>query len=425
MHSVCFPCFEALRQTSGQHVIIPCPCCQQESRLEGGMVVDLPNSPYIASLHEVAQIMSRKMSLMKCAFCNNAPTTLQGDYCFHCSRFWCENCVSQHIAIHVDHRLVPLEDIQDAQSPLKPFTRCQIEHHEEKEVELFCAKCEIAICHLCSSTNHENHPKEVLKATALERKSQVETLIDEQLNEAQKKMDEVHRIDEECKKVCNQATKVENDVNYFFQMIADCLEEKKKSILATVKDKAKRSRALLRRQKKLIQNQGEVIRFTMEATAALLMHATSVEVIDLKKSLDTIVNEVKKEERVHGDSERKPLQLNFVKAQEVLDILKAKGIGFLQLQSETSARQFHAEGDGISEAFVRLGAEFTLTTRNAGGDPHYNKRDRIMVEAKDKDGQDILTGVRIQDIEDGTYKINYFVKKAGELQASVKVIKLQ
>lgn len=95
MHSVCFPCLEALQQSSGQHVIIPCPCCQQESRLEGGMVVDLPNSPYIASLHEVAQIMSRKMSLMKCAFCNNAPTTLQGDYCFQCSRFWCDKLCKQ------------------------------------------------------------------------------------------------------------------------------------------------------------------------------------------------------------------------------------------------------------------------------------------------------------------------------------------
>lgn len=339
--------------------------------------------------------------------------------------FGATNCVSKHNAIHVDHRLVPLEDIQDAHSPLKPFTRCQMEHHEEKEVELFCAKCEIAICHLCSLTKHENHPKKVLKATALERKSQVETLIDEQLKEAQKKMDEVRRIDEEWKEVCNQATEVKNDVNNFFQMIADCLEEKKKSILAVVRDEATRSRTLLKRQKKLIQNREEVIRFAMEATAALLMHTTSVEVIDLKKSLDTIVNEVKEEERVHYDPERKPLQMNFVKAQEALDILKAKGIGFLQLQSETSAHQSRAEGNGIKEASVGLGAEFTLTTRNSGGDPHYNKKDRITVEAKDKDGQDIVTGVRIQDMEDGTYKINYFVKKAGELQASVKVIKLQ
>ena len=253
----------------------------------------------------------------------------------------------------------------------------------------------------------------------------METLIDQQLKEAQKKMNEVCRIDEEYKVVSNQEIEVENDVNNFFQAIHDCLEEKKEDILAAMKDEAVKSRALLERQKKLIQNQEEVIRFAMELAAELLMHATSVEVIDLKKSLDTIVSEVREEKRVHCDPERKPLQMNFVKAQEALDTLKAKGIGFLQLQSDTNAHQSRVEGSGIKEATAGLRAEFTLTTRNSAGDPRYNKRDRITVEAKDTDGQDIVTGVQIQDIKDASYKISYFLKKAGEFQASVKVIKLQ
>lgn len=323
--------------------------------------------------------------------------------------------------------MVPLEDIaEDAESPLKPCARCQEKHHENKELELFCAKCEIAICQLCSSTQHENHPgKKVLKHIALDYKSDMETLIDEQLKEAKKKMEEVRRIDEECEDVSKQETEVENDVNNFFQAIHDCLEDKKKNILAATRDETVKSRALLKGQKKLIQNQEEVIRFAMEATAALLMHTTSVEVIDLKKSLDKIVNEVKEEEQAHCDPERKPLQMNFVKAQESLDILKAKGIGFLQLQSNTVAHQSRAEGSGTKEATVGLRAEFTLKARNSRGDPYYNKRDQITVEAKGKDGQDIVTGVRIQDFEDGTYKISYFFKRAGELQASVKVTKLQ
>lgn len=136
-----------------------------------------------------------------------------------------------------------------------------------------------------------------------------------------------------------------------------------------------------------------------------------------------IVTEVKEEERVHCDPERRPLQMNFVKAQEVLDILKVKGIGFLKLQSDTSADQSLAEGNGIEEATAGLRAVFTLTTRNSGGKPNYNKRDRITVEANDKDGQDAVTGVHIQHIEDGTYKISCFFKKAGEIQTSVKAIK--
>ena len=222
--------------------------------------------------------------------------------------------------------------------------------------------------------------------------------------------------------MCNQASEVGKPP---FQAIHDCLEEKKKNILAATRDVAVKSRTLLKRQKKLIQNQEEVIRFAMEATAALLMHATNGEITNLKKSLDTIVKEVKEEEQAHCDPERNPLQMNFVKAEETLDILKAKGIGILQLQSNTIANQSLAEGSGTKEATVGLRAEFTLTATNSGGDPCYNKRDQITVEAKDKDGQDIVTGVHIQSFDDGTYKISYFPKKAGELQASVKVIKLQ
>lgn len=121
------------------------------------MANDLPNSPYIASLFEVAQILSRKLSVLKCASCSEEPTILQSDYCVQCDRFWCQKCVTDHNASYVDHRLVPLEDIQEAQSRFKPCTFCQIEHHEETKVELFCADCEIAICHLCNATKHNSH----------------------------------------------------------------------------------------------------------------------------------------------------------------------------------------------------------------------------------------------------------------------------
>lgn len=135
-----------------------------------------------------------------------------------------------------------------------------------------------------------------------------------------------------------------------------------------MREESVKSRALLQRQKALIQNQEKVYRF------AVLMLTTSVEVVDLKKSLDTIVNEVKKEIQAYCVSERKPLKINFVKAQESLDILiKAKGTGFLQLQSDTIADQSLAEGSGTKEATVWLRAEFTLTARNSGGDTCYNK----------------------------------------------------
>ena len=147
-------------------------------------------------------------------------------------------------------------------------------------------------------------------------------------------MEEVRRIDEECKEVCNQETEVENDVTQFLpsdpwlswgeeRKNPVCNERGLSKIAGTTKE-----------AKNFIQNPEKMYRF------AVLMLTTTVEVVDLKKSLDTIVNEVKEEIQAYFVSERKPLQMNFVEAQESLDILiKAKGMGFLQLQSDTIANQ--------------------------------------------------------------------------------------
>ena len=64
-HSVCLPCLEEPRNTSDPYVIL-CPCCQQKSKLES-----IEDSPYIASLQNVKQIMSRKLSPLTCALCKD------------------------------------------------------------------------------------------------------------------------------------------------------------------------------------------------------------------------------------------------------------------------------------------------------------------------------------------------------------------
>ena len=191
-------------------------------------------------------------------------------------------------------------------------------------------------------------------------------------------MEEVRRIDEECKEVCNQETEEENDVTQF--LASDpwlSWGEERKNPVCNERGLSKIA-GTTKEAKNFIQNPEKMYRF------AVLMLTTTVEVVDLKKSLDTIVNEVKEEIQAYCVSERKPLQMNFVEAQESLDILiKAKGMGFLQLQSDTIANQSRAEGSGTEEATVWFRAEFTLTARNSGGDPCFNKMGLTTVEAKD------------------------------------------
>ena len=433
LHSVCLPCLEELQRKSSSRDTIVCPTCNQESKIEGGNLEKLPDSPYITSLCEVLRIMKSKTSLMKCLFCDKEPTFLQGTYkyCSHCRRFLCDpQCLPPHRAIHGDsHRLLPWRAVEgfqegaanDYEDILKPCTYCLKQNHRKKELKLFCTECKAAICSFCSHTDHEKHTKVVLGTAADERKTQMEAVLNEQLQEAKKKGDEITQLREECDEVDRQAKEVVGEVNDFFRCISERLEREKKTALDEAEDVATRSRELLEERKRLLQNQEDAIRITMDTTSMLLKHCTSVDVIDLKNALDAIVREVEEEETANKDPERKPLQISFVKSQDLFSILDTRGIGFLQTQSETSVEQSTVDGEGITAATVGIEARFRLTTKNTEGNHYRNKIDRISVAFRNEKDEDCATGVQIQDNEDGSYAISYFAKENGAIRASVKV----
>jgi len=114
----------------------------------------------------------------------------------------------------------------------------------------------------------------------------------------------------------------------------------------------------------------------------------------------------------------------FVENETLLEKATAEGIGsFKTFFSKTEAQQSNAEGNGINEVIVGLEAQFVLTTRNAEGEQCYEAHDCVSVKMRNRQGQDCATKVRVQDNQDGSYKISYFAKETGRRHfiLSVKV----
>ena len=78
-----------------------------------------------------------------------------------------------------DHRTLALKDFQDQdiKAVLERPAFCQKKHHENKELELFCKGCKVAICNTCAVTLHEGHGKMPLQEATDERKTQINSLI--------------------------------------------------------------------------------------------------------------------------------------------------------------------------------------------------------------------------------------------------------
>ena len=190
-----------------------------------------------------------------------------------------------------------------------------------------------------------------------------------------------------------------------------------KNIITAVENQTKKSLESLKAKRSAIQQQINATESSLKEADKLLKRSTTAEVVQLKKSLQTIFHGLNQTEPIVHD----PTSVQtfvFVENQKVLDIVNEKEIGFCY---RTKASESLAEGEGLKEGTVARKAQFNLTTRNAEKKQGYNKHDRVTVKIKDKQAQECVTPVRIDDNKDGTYKITYYPRVQGTFKLLVKV----
>ncbi|XP_078361721.1 E3 ubiquitin-protein ligase TRIM71-like [Oculina patagonica] len=428
LHSFCLHCLEGILRTSGRRDVINCPECRRESRVPAsGNLNDLPTNFRINSLLDVLAIKECSTTGVKCGNCDKK--SAQSLYCFQCSSFWCDFCITGHniIRSNSEHRVLALKDFEDEdiENVLMRPAFCPAPGHEKKELEFFCKICEDAICNACALTDHEGHAKMLLEKAANERKLQINSTIELQKEKVQQKRNKITELGENCAHIEAQAAAVKRNVHRVAESLTAAIEAKKKEILNEVDNQVKESVERVRTQQCEVDNQVKLIETGIEKTESILKRSTSAEIVrlDSKSSLNAIFQEEVSDEEKHVDRDFEGLrQFIFVENETLLDKINAEGIGsFKTFVSKTCAHQSSAEGKGISEATVGLEANFVLTTRNAEGEQCYKELDSVTVQIRNQQGHDCATKARVQDNRNGTYRISYFAKETGKCDVSAKV----
>ena len=421
LHSFCLRCLNGIQRTSGRHDTIKCPECRRESRVPGsGNLKDLPTNFRINSLLDVLAIKECHSSGVKCGNCDIR--SVKSFYCFQCSVFWCDDCIIAHniIRANKEHRVLALTDFQDQdiEDVLKRPEFCPTPGHEKKQLEVFCQICEVAICNACALADHEGHAKMLLEVVANERKLQVKSAIESQKQKVQHTRNKIAELDEICIHIEEQAAAVKGNVHRFCDHLMAVIEAKKREILSKVEIQVKDSQERLRTEQRDLDKQVKVREKGIEKTETLLERSTSVEIVQLHKSLNTTFQE---EDQVDCDLESF-CRFIFAQNESLMAKTVTEGIGaFKTFVSKTSAHQSSVQGNGTSKAVVGLEAQFVLTIRNAEAEQYYDVCDCVTVEIRNHRGQDGAAKARIQDNKDGSYNINYFAKETGKCDLTVKV----
>ena len=113
-----------------------------------------------------------------------------------------------------DHRTLALKDFQDQdiKAVLERPAFCQKKHHENKELELFCKDCKVAICSACAMTLHEGHGKMLLQEATNARKTQIKSIIKSLKDKELVKQKEVEQFNQKSIELQSQVADVKSQV---------------------------------------------------------------------------------------------------------------------------------------------------------------------------------------------------------------------
>ena len=324
-----------------------------------------------------------------------------------------------------EHRVLALKDFQDEdyENVLKRPAFCQKKHHEKEELKFFCKICEIAICNTCALTDHEGHAKMPLKEAANKRKLQVKSVIESQKQKVQQKRNEITKLDETSIQIQEKLTTVKRDAQKFADKMIGVIEARKQDIFNKAERQAAESLERVVIQKSEFELQVNTTETVIEQTKTLLKRSTSAEIVQLHDSLNTIFPEGVSDETEQVDCDLEVIrQFIFAENETLMDKANTEGIGeFKTFLSKTSANKSRAKGKGKIEAVVGIEAQILLTTRNVEGKQHFEERDCVTIQIRNRQGHDCATEARVQTNKNGTYNISYFAKETGKCDASVKV----
>ena len=322
-----------------------------------------------------------------------------------------------------EHRVLAVKEFQDKdyEDVLKRPVFCSRQGHQKKKLKLFCKECGTAVCQTCVMLDHNGHKLTLIEEEAENQRLAIKTAIETQRHKVDQKMNVADKLDEDCAKVIQQSETLKDDVQRFAGGLIKTIQAKMQNVIDAVENQTEKSLESITAKRSEIQHQINVMNSSLEEADKLLKQSTTVEVVQLKKTLQTIFQGLDQTEPIVHDT-RGLQTFAFVENQKMHDVVNSEDIGFLEGPAyRTKARESLAEGKGLKEGTVARKAQFNLITRNAERKQWYDERDRVTVEIKDEQEQECPTEVRIDDNKDGTYNVIYYPRKPRTLKIFVRV----
>ena len=141
----------------------------------------------------------------------------------------------------------------------------------------------------------------LIEEEAETKRLEIKSVIESERQNLEAKINIVSQLDEDCAKVFQQSEVLKRDVQRFADNLIKTIQVKVQNIITTVEGRAKKSFESLTAKRNEIQQQIKVIESSLEEADKLFQRSTNAEVVQLKKTLQTIFEGVDQTEVVAHD----------------------------------------------------------------------------------------------------------------------------
>ena len=425
LHIFCLQCLNNLARTSAHYGKIKCPLCQREVAVpESGTLETLPNCFHMKNLLDILAIKECNNAKVTCENCKRKSE--ETAYCFHCGKFWCNECVNAHNVFREnrDHRVLALKDFEgkDFEDVLKRPVFCQKELHDREVLKFYCKECDIPVCQTCVIVDHNKHDVEHLELTAREVKKSITFKLAAvreseaiSCNDNTGEMERKSRIIDDCSN--NNKERIQQTV----RSLISSLHQKEEELIAEVENERKIAQEELRKSADAFQDFFRKREESISNIEALVERSTGADLVSrsTKKNIDELFQGLQEPQDMPSTTERIAYSKVFVKNQAVLE---ESVIGRLE-QSLTEAKQCFV--DDFRSATAGLAKEIEVITRNSEGEQYYCAGDYITVQLisvnQDLNTNCIAEELKIIDWQNGKYTVSFIPSESGQHLLTVQV----
>ena len=427
LHIFCLQCLNNLARTSAHSGKIKCPLCQREVDIpESGILDTLPNCFHMKNLLDILAIKECDTAKVTCGNCEMKRE--EASYCFHCGKFWCNDCVNAHNILREnrEHRVLALKDFKDKdfEHVLKRPVFCQRELHDKEILKFYCKDCDIAVCQTCVIVDHNKHDVEHLELTAREVKKSITSKL-AAVRETSEAITYNYNTGEEKKSrqiddcIDNNKKRIRQTV----KSLVSILHQREEELMAEVENERKIAQEELRKSAYAFQDFLRKREESISNIEALVERSTGADLV--RRSTKTTIDELFQGLQEPQDiikTERIVYSKVFVKNQAVSTVLEESVIGRLE-QSLTEAKQCFV--DDFRSATAGLAKEIEVITRNSEGEQYYCTGDYITVQLisvnEDLNINCIAEEAKIVDWQNGRYTVSFIPSESGQHLLSVQV----